>query len=350
VTGDVGIELVAPDGTALADISVLASGRRWSRRRNNSDYVEFDLSLDAWEAYCAKIGVHPRELLRKRWTEVRLKERETYLVGGRVEWLKTKLGAGTINVRALGFLDMFKHRRTSALRIFTATEGSQIAWTLIQESQALPNGNLYITDGPNQVTAGPHDRTYKRTVIKDALQALTAVQLYPFDFEITPLKKFNTYLKLGSERPDIVFKWGVNIIDADITEDTTDLVNEVTALGSGFGDEVAEIVASNDASEVDNGLSQDVITSNATDNSDGGLDNEAARYLAAWSRPVVLLDIQVDGGKPPYVTDYGLGDYVQIDLTGHRWLDGMVGMFRVEEQSCEIGDDNQKTVTLTVSA
>jgi hypothetical protein len=25
-------------------------------------------------------------------------------------------------------------------------------------------------------------------------------------------------------------------------------------------------------------------------------------------------------------------------------------MFRVEEQSCEIGDDNQKTVTLTVSA
>ena len=61
-------------------------------------------------------------------------------------------------------------------------------------------------------------------------------------------------------------------------------------------------------------------------------------------------DIQVDGGKPPFVTGYGLGDYVQIDLTGHPWLDGMFGMFRVEEQSCDIGDDNQKTVTLTVSA
>jgi hypothetical protein len=350
VTGDVGIELVAPDGTALADISALASGRSWSRRRNNSDYIEFDLSLDAWEAYCTKIGVHPRDLLRKRWTEVRLKERETYLVGGRVEWFKTKLGAGTINVRALGFLDMLKHRRTSAQRIFTATEGTDISWTLIEESQALPNGNLYITRGPHQATTTPHDRTYKRTVIKDAIQAFSTIQNHPFDSEITPFKEFNTYLKLGSERPDIVFKWGVNIIDADITEDTTDLVNEVTALGSGFGDEAVEVVASNDASEVDNGLSQDVITSNATDNSDGGLDNAAAGYLAAWSRPVVLLDIQVDGGKPPYVTDYGLGDYVQIDLTGHPWLDGMVGMFRVEEQSCDISDHNQKAVTLTVSA
>jgi len=134
VTGDIGIELVAPDGTALADISGLASGRRWSRRRNNSDYVEFSLSLDAWEAYCEKLGVHPRELLRLSWTEVRLREREAYLVGGRIEWLKTSLSAGTINVRALGFLDMLKHRRTDALREFDDTEGTEIARTLIEES------------------------------------------------------------------------------------------------------------------------------------------------------------------------------------------------------------------------
>ena len=50
----------------------------------------------------------------------------------------------------LGFLDMFKQRRTAALREFDDTEGTDIAWTLIEESQALPNGNLYITQGPNQ--------------------------------------------------------------------------------------------------------------------------------------------------------------------------------------------------------
>src|SRR5215213_10126340 len=108
--------------TALADISRLAAGRKWSRTRNNADTVEFTLSMDKWEAYCRKLGVHPRELLRKRWTRVRLKEGDTYLAAGRVEYLKTALGASTINVRAMGFLDMFRKRRTAALREFDDTE------------------------------------------------------------------------------------------------------------------------------------------------------------------------------------------------------------------------------------
>jgi hypothetical protein len=351
VSGKVSIELVAPDGSALADISKLAAGRKWHRRRNNSDSVEFTLSLDAWEAYCLKVGAHPRELLRNRWTEVRLKEGDIYVAAGRVEQLKTDLAASTIKVYATGFLDMFKWRRTAAERIFSDEEGTDIAWALIDESQSLPNGNLYVTRGPNQATAGPHDRTYKRTVLKDALQALTTVQTNPFDFEFTYDKQFNTYLQLGSPRPDIVFKWGVNIAAATLTEDATELVNEVTALGSGFGDDAqAQVVLANEASEADYGLAQDVITSSATDNSDGGLDNAAFLHIAAWSSPVILLDITVDGGKPPFVTDYGLGDYVSVDLTGHPWLDGIVGMFRVQEQVGDITDDGQKTVSLTVSS
>lgn len=344
-------ELVGPDGTALADISRIAAGRKWRRRRNNSDEVKFTLSLDAWEAYCRKLGVHPRDLLRNSWTEVRVREGGVYVAAGRIEYLQTNLGAGTIEVRALGILDALRKRRTAALRTFTATEGTDIAWTLIDESQSLTNGQLYITQGPNQATAGPHDRTYKRTVIKDALQALTAVQTNPFDFEITPLKEFNTYLQLGSPRPDVVFKWGVNITEASITEDTTDLVNHVDALGSGFGDDaVAEIILENQTSQGDYSLAQEVITANAVDNSDGGLTSEATAYLDAWSLPVILVDLVVDGGKPPYVTDYGLGDYVAVDLTGHPWLDGMKGMMRVQEQVCSISDDNQKIITLTVSA
>jgi hypothetical protein len=343
-------ELVKPDGTPLVNISKIAADRKWSRRRNNAGNVSFKLSMDQWGLLCQKIGVHPRELLRKNWTEVRVKEGDVYVAAGQVQYLKTGLGARTIEVQAPGYLDLFRKRRTAPLRIFTAADGSDIAWTMIDESQNLPNGQLYIIRGANQATSGPHDRTYKRTVIKDGLQAFGNIQFDPFDIEITPLKEFNTYRQLGSSRPDIAYIWGKNIIDADITEDTTDLVNEVDALGSGFGDDaVAEVIIDNETSQADNGLCQDVITANATDNSDGGLDREAAAYLAAWSVPVVLLDVQVDGGKPPYVTDYGLGDYIYLDLTGHPWLDGYKGMFRVQEQACSISDDNQKVVTLTVS-
>jgi hypothetical protein len=343
-------ELVKPDGTPLVDISKIAGERSWRRRRNNADSVSFKLSLDKWEETCRKLGVHPRELIRKNWTEVRVKEGGIYVAAGQIQYLKTSLGGGIIDVKAPGYLDVFRRRRTAPLRTFTATDGSDIAWTLIDDSQNLPNGQLFITRGPNQAVSGPHDRTYKRTVIKDALQAFGNIQLDPFDIEITPLKEFNTYSKLGSDRPDIAFSWGVNIIDADITEDTTDLVNQLDALGSGFGeDAVAEVIVENTTSQGDYGLCQEMITANATDNSDGGLDREAAAYLAAWSLPVVLLDIQVDGAKPPYMTDYGLGDYIYIDLTGHPWLDGYKGMFRVQEQACTISDDDQKVVTLTVS-
>jgi hypothetical protein len=344
-------ELVTPDGTALVDISAIAADRTWRRRRNNADAVSFKLSLDKWEELCRKLDVHPRELIRNNWTEVRVKEGDIYVAAGQIQYLNTKLGAGTIEVQAVGYLDLFKRRRTDALRTFSATDGSDIAWTLIDESQNLANGNLYITQGANQATSGPHNRTYKRTVIKDALQAFTNIQFDPFDIEITPLKVFNTYARMGSDRPEIAFIWGKNIIDAGVTEDTTDLVNQVDALGSGFGDDaVAEVIAENTTSQADYGLCQDVITANATDNSDGGLDREADAHLADWSLPVILLDVQVDGNKPPYVTDYGLGDYVYIDLTGHPWLDGYKGMFRVQEQVVTISDDDQMVVTLTVSA
>ena len=151
-------ELVAPDGTALVDISTIAADRSWSRRRNNADTVGFKLSLDKWEELCRKLGVHPRELIRKNWTEVLVKEGGVYVAAGQIQYLKTKLGAGTIEVQAAGYLDLFRKRRTAALRTFTATDGSDIAWTLIEESQALPNGNLYITRGSAQAASGPHDR------------------------------------------------------------------------------------------------------------------------------------------------------------------------------------------------
>lgn len=347
-------ELVKPDGTPLVDISKIAADRSWSRKRNGAGSVGFKLSMDAWGDLCKKIGVHPRELLRNNWTEVRVKEGDVYVAAGQIQYLRTPLKDRTIVAQAPGYLDLLRRRRTGAVRQFTATEGTDIAWALIDESQGLPNGNLYITRGVRAVS-GPHDRTYKRTVLKDAIQAFSAIQAtslaVPFDSEITPLKEFNTYLKQGSDRPDIAYIWGKNIKDATVTEDTTDLVNEVDALGSGFGDDaVAEVIASNLTSQGDYGLCQDVITANATDNSDGGLDREANSQLAAWSTPVVLIDIQVDGGKAPFVTDYGLGDYIYIDLTGHPWLDGFKGMFRVEEQYCTISDDGERIVTITVSA
>lgn len=348
-----GLELLNPSGDVIADVSVFAQNRTWGETRNGADELSFVLPLGAFQNYCALQNAHPRTILRKHWTWGRIKRGSVYLATGRAVYLRTSLTNETVEVRFQGILDIFRKRRTAALREFTATEATTIAWTAIDESQQLTNGDLGITQGPNQATVGSHDRTYKRTVIKNLLQNLTTVQTSPFDFRFDPQdRSFNTYERLGSWRPDVVFKWGVNITDAVMTEDAVDLVNEVTGLGAGFSDAdeaQAQVVESDFDSQAEVGLAQDVIVSNANDNADGGVTADAQAYKASWSRGVTLIDVVVDGGKQPYVTDYKLGDYVKIDLTGHPWMDGVVGMFRIESRRCSIGDDNTEPITLTVS-
>jgi hypothetical protein len=345
-----GIELVSPSGDLLADVSAFATTRTWDETRNDADNVTFTLPLVQFEAYCAEMGIHPRTILRKNWTEARIKRGEKYLASGVIQYMSTSLTKLTIDIKATGILNVLKKRRTGELRIFTATEATDIAWTAIDESQSKPNGNLYITQGPHQVAAGPHDETYQRTILKDLLQNLTTDETSPFDFEFTYDKQFNTYAALGGYRPDVVFEWGVNIIDATVSEDSVDQVNSVMALGAGFGsDAQSQYFVEDIDSQADTFLTEDVITSNATDNSDGGLTNVANAYLAAWSRGVTLVDVTVDGSQRPFVTDYGIGDIIRIDLSGHPWLDGVIGLFRIEARSSAIGDDDTEPVVLTVS-
>jgi hypothetical protein len=74
------------------------------------------------------------------------------------------------------------------------------------------------------------------TEIKEALQNLTeVVQLTPFDFEFTYNKVFNTYAAIGSQRPEITFRYPGNIRSIQSPLDATNVVNRVRVLGSGFG-------------------------------------------------------------------------------------------------------------------
>jgi hypothetical protein len=63
------------------------------------------------------------------------------------------------------------------------------------------------------------------------LQAFGNIQFDPFDIEITPLTGVQHLPAAWVSASGYRLHWGKNIIDADITEDTTDLVNEVDALG-----------------------------------------------------------------------------------------------------------------------
>jgi hypothetical protein len=344
-------ELWSPDGNLLADISGQAADRQIKKSRNEADEIKWTLDLNTFEDYCRKANVHPTTLLNVGSTEVRIRRGESYVTGGQLIYAKprvTKSGA-VLDVRAMGFLNLFAFRYTDAERIFTAVPATDIAWNLIDESQSLPNGDYGVTRGL-VASVGSHDRTYRRTNLKDALQALTRVQTAAFDMEFTHDKVFNTYAAMGSDRPDVVFEYPNNILDFENPKDATELANQVIALGAGIGDETVPVITANDPdAQIAYKLRQRVITTNGTDDSDGGVTDAAQAELSAWAWPFEVPVITVDGNIAPYYSDYGIGDRVRIKFNGYRLLEHINGMYRIEKTELSIDDNDNESVRIYTS-
>src|SRR4051794_4432981 len=216
--------------------------------------------------------------LRPAWPSIRNLRSQTpafqalYVAGGQLDYMNPQVSgtSQTVDIRAHGFLNLFASRYTDA-STYTATDGSQIAASLILTTQLKgANWDFGVTIG-SLATTGPHDRTYQQDVtsIKDALQDLTKVQANPFDFEFTADKTLNTYASIGSQRPDVIFEFPGNVKSLSAPLDATGIANQVNGYGSGLGDQAtARFNDGDDASQADYKVRQKVLITNATDNSD----------------------------------------------------------------------------------
>lgn len=346
------IEIVNSSGVLLADLTGRALSRNIIKSRNQADEITWSVELNEFEAYCRRTNQDPLAVLVPCSSEVRVKRLGTYLVGGQLVYFKIRINetSQTIDIKATGFLNLFKDRYTAASRLFSATEATTIASTLINETQALASGNFGVTIGP-MATAGIHDRSYKRTNIKTALQDLTNVQTNPFDFEFTYNKVFKTYVQIGTKRNDIIFEYPNNIKSVDIPTDGTGIANEIIALGSGFGIESqATATADSAGSQLIYNLRQKIIVSSGTDNSDNGLTDAANTQLAAWAYPSEIPTITVNGNVAPYVTDYGIGDRVIVRFNNYAMLKHINAYYRIEKIELVIDEEDNETVKLYLSA
>ena len=346
------IELVNPNGLLLADLTGRASKRRVVISRNEAEEISWSVDLNEFENYCRLSNQDPLSVLVANNTEVRVKRLGTYLCGGKLIYFNVLINgaAQTIDLRATGFLNLFKDRYTSTLRLYSSVEATSIASSLITESQALTNGNFGVTIGA-MATVGTHVRGYNRTNIKTALQELSRVQTNPFDFEFTYDKVFKTYVQIGNKRPDIIFEYPNNIKDAVIPTDGTGMANEIIALGSGFGIE-SQSVAQADSlgSQLTYGLRQKLVTSNGNDNSDTALVDEAYAELAAWAFPFEIPSITVNGNVAPYVTDYKIGDRIVVRFNNYNMLKHINGYYRIEKIDLNIDELDNETVKLYLVA
>ena len=344
------IELVNSAGTLLADLTGRAMHRRIILSRNEAEDITWRLDLNEFEKYCRDTNQDPRNLLINGSTEVRIKRGQSYLCGGQLNYFTPYVSPKQqyIDIKASGFLNLFQDRFTAASRIFTATQATTIASTVINETQAQTNGDYGVTIG-SLATVGLHDRTYQRTNLKNLLQDLTRVQTASFDFQFAYNKVFNTFAQLGSQRPDVIFEYPKNITSFSVPNDATGLANHIIALGSGFGQQAqTQAVVDNTSSQTTYKLREKVITPNGVIDV-STLTDVANAELAAWAFPFELPSITVDGNQAPFVTDYGIGDQVRIRIKNYKMLSHIDGLYRIEKIDLQIDDDDNETINLFVS-
>lgn len=258
---------------------------------------------------------------------------------------------GYVQIQAKGYLQHLLARFTASERSFTATDAGAIATGLITDTQALTNGNLFISSGTIQTTTN-RDRTYYYKAVGEAIQDLTTV-IGGFDFNFTPTQDssgrftgalFNVYTALGAIRTDLpILKLGENVSSVSFATQN-DITNYVTARGSGSGTGTLTATSESTSSEQSYTRREDVLKFD-----DilvlGTLQQKADEYLTMYQSETYDINITLMPGKAPVFGQFILGDTLPLSLIVPGTMINFDGYGVVKEIRVDVDDQGVGTVT-----
>jgi hypothetical protein len=313
--------------------------------RNEAEDIQWRLDFNDVRKYARSIGTTWQQLIQKGITECRIRRGQTYLCGAKITYISRDRSASGdyLDIKARGFLDLFADRMTGPAESFSL-QRCGIAATLIAETQGIGPGWDFGVQ-VNLVPASPvYTRTYQNVVIKDAIQALTKLQA-GFDFQFTPDRLFNMYTPLGTVRNDIIFRYPGNCTRLTSIGDATSIQNRLYLLGAGIGqDAMVQITKEDLSSQANfNVREKSIILNDILDS--GTLDDYGQSHLAAWGTPFEIPGVEYDGSVGPTITDFGIGDYVQVYETDDPGTE-IKGSYRVEQIAISLDDKDTETIKI----
>lgn len=341
---DYTIELWDINGQPVADITRLCSNISFSWKLNDAEQINLTLDLVQFEKLCLKIGSNPRVVLFAGRTEIKIKRNGSYIIAGQV--VKTDFTIGIdgskIEISADGYLNYFLQRFTNLT--FTNKDRSQIAWDVINGTQSATYGDFGITQGTLATTSNS-DRTCDYDEIKDVITDYTwQAGGANYDFEFTPSKVFNTYLRKGSDKPEVRLTYPQNIADLAVSIDASTLANRIIGIGSGIGDERIESIKSHATSQSKYRTREKKALFNSV-LVQATLDNNTQGVLDIYNESLEVPDVTLNNGVVDLNT-LETGDAVFVKIENHSYFTGVEGMYRINQINVSLDDNNAETVKL----
>lgn len=335
------------NGVQVGDVSRMAKSRSFVLRRNASEDLKFSMDLVAFERYCALAGREPLATLEPYVTDIRVKRMGQYLFGVQVVEVNYTLAAGGISmeVRATGFLDLFKDRFIT--KTYTEEEATAIWRDAIAETQSGdPTNDFGVTAGVQQYTTDvDRTREYVDQNVRDLLVNLTALNDGNFDFRFNYDRSFEIFEQIGANRPGNKFTYPYNISGGTVPRSALNLYNYIIGLGSGFGEEALRSIQSDAASRLNYKTRQKIVTFNSVTEQET-LDQNTSAYLERVKEILMLPSIKTDGIFCD-LSVIGVGDRVPVEVQGHAAIP-LNDTYRIEQIECSLDDNDAEDISLTI--
>jgi hypothetical protein len=293
-------------------------------------------------------------------------DRGGVLVWGGVIWARQyDSGDQRLKITAQEFETYFTRRRITSTQVFSNVDQFLIAQTLVNNAQAVPNGNIGVIV-PTNVSGINVSRTFYSYELKTVYSALLDLSRSNsgFDFNIqvaydgggNPTKTLVlSYPKSGTRYsttsltvPVFEFPAG-NVMEYSYPEDGSVAANTIYVIGAG-SNEAKLIATATDTAKIAQGWPVLEDSQNYSDFTDTTLlANLASAQVSAVSFPPTTLKIV----SPPYVNptlgSYVIGDDVRVRIRDDRFPTGLDATYRLVALSVTAGETSAEQVTLTLT-
>ena len=341
--------------TFVGEIGRLCRNINYSMTRNGVYTLDFSIDSTAYREWCESINEDPMNVLMVKNADIKLKRNGEYVLGAFVaDYPDPQFNQdnSVINIACDGYLNLLADQLIDPVR-YNQWDGTAIAWDLINKKNQRPNSTLGITLGTVFNTGKKRDREYADyQEVKESIINLTSLGdgQNDWDFEIDAMRRFNTYDKLGSYRPEIALEYpaprkGIGVLSMGYLI-SGEMANRVILKGSGQGVDTLLSIREDNDSQIKYGVHEatlmfsDISIQNT-------LDEHAESELRARKDPAILPQPVVSGAQFDLDT-IKLGDVITMNNQGDP-LFAIRGEYRIEQIDVRLDENMAETIKLTLS-